>query len=105
MPNEPAAEKLSIEFTPEFKRNIRHLSKKYRHIKSDINFIIKKLKAEETPGNRIPAIGFIVYKLRVKNSDIPRSTLSITLPDGRHGILPRSILLNDNYDVIPTILV
>jgi len=72
MPNENAAEKLSIEFTPEFKRNIRHLSKKYRHIKSDINFVIEKLKAGETPGNRIPAVGFVVYKLRVKNSDIPK---------------------------------
>jgi mRNA-degrading endonuclease RelE of RelBE toxin-antitoxin system len=32
MPNEPAQEQMHIEYTPEFKRNLRALAKKYRHI-------------------------------------------------------------------------
>ncbi|MFT5144317.1 MAG: mRNA-degrading endonuclease RelE of RelBE toxin-antitoxin system [Rhodothermales bacterium] len=29
-----------VRFTPEFKRNLRHLAKKYRHIRSDVQPII-----------------------------------------------------------------
>jgi len=31
MPIDDASNKIQVEFTPEFKRNIRHLSKKYRY--------------------------------------------------------------------------
>ena len=31
---------LQISFTPEFKRNLRQLAKKYRHIKSDLQPIL-----------------------------------------------------------------
>jgi mRNA-degrading endonuclease RelE of RelBE toxin-antitoxin system len=34
MPNNPQAPE--IVYTPEFKRNLRQLAKKYRHIKSDV---------------------------------------------------------------------
>ena len=40
-----ANELLPVVFTPEFKRNLRHLSKKYRHIRSDIGPIIEQLSA------------------------------------------------------------
>jgi len=33
MPSEPA-EPVQVEFTPEFKRNLRALAKKYRHIQN-----------------------------------------------------------------------
>jgi mRNA-degrading endonuclease RelE of RelBE toxin-antitoxin system len=39
-----------IEFTPEFKRNVRALSKKYRHIRSDIQPLIEQLEKGEILG-------------------------------------------------------
>ncbi len=41
MPDETTA--ITIYFTPEFKRNLRTLAKKYRHIREDIEPIIHTL--------------------------------------------------------------
>ncbi len=73
MPNEPEgfAER-EVRFTPEFKRNLRQLAKKYRRIRSDIQPVIDKLIAGELPGDEIQGIGFPVYKVRVRNSDSQR---------------------------------
>ncbi len=70
MPNEEPSNKIPVEFTPEFKRNIRHLSKKYRHIKSDVQPVIEDLKSGRTLGDQIQSTGYTVYKVRVKNTDI-----------------------------------
>ena len=59
----------TVEFTPEFKRNLRRLSKKYRSIRSDIEPVIDQLLANELPGDQIPGTGYTIYKVRVKNSD------------------------------------
>ena len=72
MPNEDTSEKIQVEFTPEFKRNIRHLSKKYRHIKSDVQPIIQGLESGRTLGDQIQSVGYTVYKVRVKNTDIKK---------------------------------
>lgn len=41
MPHKPTIE---IAFTPEFKRNLRGLAKKYPHIRSDVQPIIEKIQ-------------------------------------------------------------
>ncbi len=33
-----------VRFTPEFKRNPRHLARKYRHIRSDVQPIVEQLE-------------------------------------------------------------
>jgi mRNA-degrading endonuclease RelE of RelBE toxin-antitoxin system len=38
MPDE--TKKMTVQFTPEFKRNLRTLAKKYRHIRNDIEPVI-----------------------------------------------------------------
>lgn len=67
MPNNPQAPE--IVYTPEFKRNLRRLLKKYRHIKSDVQPIIQDLLQGSTPGDQIPDIRYEVFKVRAKNSD------------------------------------
>ena len=42
MPNKPN-EQVRVEYTPEFKRNLRALAKKYPHIHSDAQPVIEKL--------------------------------------------------------------
>ncbi len=55
----------------EFKRNTRALEKRYRTIKSDLQPLIQQLQNGELPGDRIAGYAdYIVYKVRLKNSDI-----------------------------------
>ena len=63
---------MNISYTGEFKRNLRQLIKKYSHIKGDIQPIINTLQQGELLGDRIQYGAYIVYKVRVKNSDAQR---------------------------------
>lgn len=69
MPNAPA-EQVHIEYTSEFKRNLRALAKKYRHIRSDVQPVIEKLEAGEVMGVQVPRTQYAIFKVRVRNSDI-----------------------------------
>ncbi len=71
-----AARPVRVEFTLEFKRNVRQLSRKYRHFQSDVQPIISQLEAGLTPGDRIQRTGYTVFKVRVKNSDIQKGKRS-----------------------------
>jgi mRNA-degrading endonuclease RelE of RelBE toxin-antitoxin system len=75
MPNSPSL-KIQVEYTSEFKRNIRQLSKKYRHIKSDVQPIINALESGETPGKIIRGIRHNVFKVRAKSTDIHKGKRS-----------------------------
>lgn len=61
-----------VEFTPEFKRNIRRLARKYRRIRSDVAPVISQLEQGATPGDQIQRTGYMVFKVRIKNSDAQR---------------------------------
>ncbi len=63
---------IQVNFTPEFKRNIRQLSKKYRHIKSDVQPVIEQLETGQTPGEQIPRVRYSVFKIRIRNTDIKK---------------------------------
>jgi mRNA-degrading endonuclease RelE of RelBE toxin-antitoxin system len=71
-PNKPDPPAVEIRFTPEFKRNLRALAKRYRHIRSDLEPILHQLQNGETPGDQIPGTGYTLYKVRVRNSDARR---------------------------------
>jgi len=74
MPNDPR--QVQVEFTPEFKRNLRALSKKYRHIRSDLEPVIQQLGAGDFVGDQISGTPYTVLKVRVRNSDIPKGKSS-----------------------------
>ena len=63
---------VEVRFTPEFKRNLRSLSKKYRHIRSDVQPVIDQIQAGKFVGDQIPRVKRTVFKVRVKNSDIQK---------------------------------
>ena len=63
---------VNIEVSPTFKRNIKTLKKKYRIIRQDIEPIIKQLQKGNLPRDKLVGIGYSVFKLRVKNSDISK---------------------------------
>jgi mRNA-degrading endonuclease RelE of RelBE toxin-antitoxin system len=68
---------LQIESTLEFQRKLRALAKKYRQIYNDIHPIITRLESGEQIGDQIPKLeGYVVFKVRVKNSDIQKGKSS-----------------------------
>ena len=48
------------------------MAQKYRHIRSDLEPVIEQLQAGEILGDQVPRIEYILYKLRVRNSDVER---------------------------------
>jgi mRNA-degrading endonuclease RelE of RelBE toxin-antitoxin system len=69
MPHKPTIE---IAFTPEFKRNLRGLAKKYPHIRSDVQPVIEQIQHGEFIGDQVQGTGHTIFKLRIRNSDISR---------------------------------
>ena len=64
---------ISVEFTPEFKRNLRKLSKKYRNIRSDVQPVIEKIQKGGFAGDQIPKTGdYTIFKVRVRNRDVSK---------------------------------
>jgi mRNA-degrading endonuclease RelE of RelBE toxin-antitoxin system len=68
MTNEPRR----VVFSGWFKKELKQLYKRYRHIQSDIQPLIRELERGEEPGDQVPGVGYPVYKVRVRNSDIPK---------------------------------
>lgn len=63
---------VKVEASPTFKRNIKILGKKYRSIRKDVEPVIKQLQNGELLGDKITGVGYSVFKLRVKNSDVAK---------------------------------
>ena len=63
---------LQVEAAPTFTINLRNLAKKYRTIRNDIQPVVEQLERGELPGDRISGIGYDVFKVRVRNSDIQK---------------------------------
>jgi mRNA-degrading endonuclease RelE of RelBE toxin-antitoxin system len=70
--DESTAAPIAIRFTPEFRRNLRQLAKKYRHIRSDIQPVLDALAAGQRPGDSIAATDMPLYKVRAPNRDAQR---------------------------------
>lgn len=73
--SEPA-DLVQVDFTPEFKRNLRALGKKYRHIRLDIQPAIERLQSGETLGDQVPGTRYTIFKARLQNSDIQKGKSS-----------------------------
>ncbi|WP_353932212.1 type II toxin-antitoxin system RelE/ParE family toxin [Okeanomitos corallinicola TIOX110] len=65
---------INIDLTPEYKRNLKYLAKKYRNIRSDIQPLILELQQGNILGDRLTGFGLelYIYKVRVKNSNIKK---------------------------------
>ena len=65
-----------VEYTPEFKRCLRKLARKYRSIRTDLEPVIKGLQAGELVGDQIIGTDYTLFKSRVRNSDIQKGKRS-----------------------------
>jgi mRNA-degrading endonuclease RelE of RelBE toxin-antitoxin system len=69
MPPKPTVE---VYFTPEFKRNLRALAKKYPHIRSDVQPTIEQVQQGNLVGDQLQGTGATVFKVRIRNRDASR---------------------------------
>lgn len=63
---------MDVEYTDAFLSQLRRLSRRYRHIRDDVQPVIEQLQASETPGNQIADVGFTLFKVRIRNRDIQK---------------------------------
>lgn len=61
---------IRVEYSPQFKKDVQRLAKKYRHIRSDLQPLIDELQNRHLPGDRIQGTSYNVYKERLRNSDL-----------------------------------
>ncbi len=63
---------MTISYTPEFKRNLRRLAKKYRQIRSDLDPLLQQLQAGDLVGEQIPRLEYTLFKVRVRNRNLQK---------------------------------
>jgi len=61
-----------VRYSEAFKRQLKRLSRRYPHIRGDLQPLIDRLVAGETPGDRIQGTGHVLYKVRAKNTSAAR---------------------------------
>ena len=78
-----SAAPLQITFTPEFKRNLRQLAKRYHHIKSDLQPILDQLASGNHPGDlRLQSSRPARHHSRILGLEVPFPQLAT-----RHAIV------------------
>lgn len=105
MPTEDGRSVL-VEFTPEFKRNLRKLARKYRRIRSDVSPVVEAIERGATPGDQIQHTGYKVFKTRIRNSDAQRGRrggyrMVYYVPSPSHVILVTLYSKTEQGDVTP----
>lgn len=63
---------VQVSFAPAFQKDVKRLRKKYPRIQKDVQPLIDRLIAGETPGDQIQSTGYTVYKVRLQNRDAQR---------------------------------
>jgi mRNA-degrading endonuclease RelE of RelBE toxin-antitoxin system len=67
---------IQVEIARPAAKDLKQLSKKYPHVVDDIMDLIDQLAAGDTPGDQIPGVGYTVYKVRIKSSDLSKGKSS-----------------------------
>ena len=63
---------INLQYTPEFKRSLAKLLRKYRNLREDLEPLLNELASGQTPGDRLQVTGAVLYKVRVRNNDAKR---------------------------------
>ena len=63
---------IEIRVTPDFRKQLRKLEKRYRKVKSDLEPILMQIQMGKIVGDRLQEIDAEVFKVRVRNSDTNR---------------------------------
>jgi mRNA-degrading endonuclease RelE of RelBE toxin-antitoxin system len=61
-----------VSYSPIFQKNIKRLSRNYPKVVDSLGILIDQLENDERPGDKIPRVGYDVYKVRIKNPSAQR---------------------------------
>lgn len=97
---------MEVEYTEAFQRELRRLSRRYRHIRDDLEPVIAQLQAGEILGDAIPNVGVALFKVRIPNRDSQRGKrggyrIIYYLKTDEHLILVTIYSKSDQGDVSP----
>jgi mRNA-degrading endonuclease RelE of RelBE toxin-antitoxin system len=62
----------TVNISADAQRDVKHLKRKYPAVTGQVRKLIDQLENDERPGDRIPAVGFDVYKVRLPNPSAQR---------------------------------
>ncbi len=57
---------------PRFDREFKRLLRKYRHLRTELGDFAQQVQNDERPGDKIPNVGYDVYKVRLANPSAGR---------------------------------
>ncbi|MGL5078107.1 MAG: type II toxin-antitoxin system RelE family toxin [Waterburya sp.] len=63
---------VEVNLTPQFRKDLKDLAKRYRSIRKDLQPLIQELQSGNTPGNHLQGLNYQVFKVRLQNSDIQK---------------------------------
>jgi len=63
---------VAVSYSDAFKRQLKRLSRRYRHIRADVQLVIDQLEAGQTPGDQVRGLGHTLYKVRARNTSAKR---------------------------------
>ncbi len=66
MTNKPS---VTIDYTTQFKKELKRFYRKYRNIQTDIQPLIDNLQQGKFEGDQVPGVGYPVYKVRIRSTD------------------------------------
>src|SRR5690349_16334453 len=64
--------KISIGFSNQFLKELRRILRKYPQVEHEVDSLLEQLKQGERPGDKIPNVGYDVYKVRLRNPSANR---------------------------------
>ncbi len=56
-----------VQTAPPFNMKIKRLRRKYPSVRDDLDWLIDQLRNDQRPGDKIPHVGYDVYKVRLGN--------------------------------------
>jgi mRNA-degrading endonuclease RelE of RelBE toxin-antitoxin system len=67
---------IRVEFSRYFEKELRRLYRKYPSIVDEVEALVIQLQQGELPGDKIPNVGYNVYKARLRNRSAGRGKRS-----------------------------
>jgi len=61
-----------VQTAPPFDTKIKRLIRKYPGVRNELNGLIEALRHDQRPGDKIPGVGYDVYKVRLGNPSAGR---------------------------------
>jgi mRNA-degrading endonuclease RelE of RelBE toxin-antitoxin system len=63
---------IRVEFSAYFEKELKHIHRKYPRVVEDIAALVRDIQDGQLPGDKVPDVGYDVYKVRLRNRSANR---------------------------------